>query len=878
MTHAIDSMLVERELPVRGELPHVPSWVVPRAHLADRLDLGVLGPLTLVTGPSGWGKTLGVASWAASPHAPDGLIWLSLAGVTGDPDLFWELLHDAIVEAGGRSLAPVPPMGSHDSRRRHALALFGTWLHRNGPRLLVLDDYPTGDVGALGRDLEIVLDHARRGLSLVVISHGQPALAVQRHHVAGDLTRITVPDLAMDWHEVAGVLARHDVDARALTARTVERHTAGWACGVRLAALALRDAPTIGAAMDEADRATVDFLASEVLAKTSPRVRELLVRTSMVADVGQDLARAVMGPKADVVITPGIAGDGFVELRGDGSFCCHPLLRAAAVAELARQPREVGQEAVRRAAQWYVDDDQTTAGLEIAMAGQDWTWVARTLVESYAVPAVLAGAGTEIVESALAVPAVAAAEPLLEAAVLVNRGGPEAAEAVLALIAGPGTADEKAVPDELSEIFVRLAVARARGDADTGLLLATGAKELMAHLRIERQRELLTMLEAHVGALELCSGELERAEITLRHAVLGATDGNQPSAAQLDCLGQLALLEGFRGNLRQAERQAAPVLSSSTSSETRAGVAHAHLALAWVHLERAEHVPARQHLDRAAAVRGDGAEPWYTTAQLLAEASLFVSIDQPEVALRLLAPAMDAGPLAGEQSAWMQGQVSVAATSALAATGEPERALEVLARDPGIPRVDGALLAARVRVGLGDVAGARAALQPVAADLPRTPLATQIGCWLLMARLAHEDGESGRARVLVDRALREAAREMMRRPVTHETAWLFPLVDDDPTLRRAHGGYLAGLRSSSLGHSPRRPEPGSPAPMVVETLTVREAQVLALLAEMCSTEEIANELFLSVNTVKTYVRGILRKLYVNRRVDAVRRGRELGLC
>jgi LuxR family maltose regulon positive regulatory protein len=66
--------------------------------------------------------------------------------------------------------------------------------------------------------------------------------------------------------------------------------------------------------------------------------------------------------------------------------------------------------------------------------------------------------------------------------------------------------------------------------------------------------------------------------------------------------------------------------------------------------------------------------------------------------------------------------------------------------------------------------------------------------------------------------------------------------------------------------------------VLIETLTAREAQVLGLLADMCSTDEIASELFLSVNTVKTYVRGILRKLSVNRRVDAVRRGRELGLC
>ena len=104
--------------------------------------------------------------------------------------------------------------------------------------------------------------------------------------------------------------------------------------------------------------------------------------------------------------------------------------------------------------------------------------------------------------------------------------------------------------------------------------------------------------------------------------------------------------------------------------------------------------------------------------------------------------------------------------------------------------------------------------------------------------------------------------------------------DDDVWLVAgwAHGGFLAGLRPPAIRQSTWMTVPGRSTVLVVETLTVREAQVLGLLTEMCSTAEIASELFLSVNTVKTYVRGILRKLGVNRRVDAVRRGRELGLC
>jgi len=65
---------------------------------------------------------------------------------------------------------------------------------------------------------------------------------------------------------------------------------------------------------------------------------------------------------------------------------------------------------------------------------------------------------------------------------------------------------------------------------------------------------------------------------------------------------------------------------------------------------------------------------------------------------------------------------------------------------------------------------------------------------------------------------------------------------------------------------------------LIEPLTERETQVLQLVAQMCSTDEIAAELYVSPNTVKTHVKGILRKYGVSRRVDAVRRGRELGSC
>jgi DNA-binding CsgD family transcriptional regulator len=188
------------------------------------------------------------------------------------------------------------------------------------------------------------------------------------------------------------------------------------------------------------------------------------------------------------------------------------------------------------------------------------------------------------------------------------------------------------------------------------------------------------------------------------------------------------------------------------------------------------------------------------------------------------------------------------------------------------------VLAASAHLEIGDVEAACASLTSVAGDLTGVPVGVQVDCWMLEARLAHEAGRPDRARFLVDRALRTAGAETLRRPFDPRATWLAELVEEDATLRRAHGGFLAGLRPPATRHSTRMTVPGRSPVLVVETLTVREAQVLGLLTEMCSTAEIATELFLSVNTVKTYVRGILRKLGVNRRVDAVRRGRELGLC
>jgi LuxR family maltose regulon positive regulatory protein len=125
-----------------------------------------------------------------------------------------------------------------------------------------------------------------------------------------------------------------------------------------------------------------------------------------------------------------------------------------------------------------------------------------------------------------------------------------------------------------------------------------------------------------------------------------------------------------------------------------------------------------------------------------------------------------------------------------------------------------------------------------------------------------------------------AAREELRRPVVLAGPSIQRLVGADPRLRSEYAWVgKPGLVSSTstLPDQRRSPDAGPMASGMIEELTAKEGEVLGHLADLLSTDEIAEQMFVSVNTVRTHVRSILRKLGVNRRNAAVRKARELGI-
>jgi LuxR family maltose regulon positive regulatory protein len=251
--------------------------------------------------------------------------------------------------------------------------------------------------------------------------------------------------------------------------------------------------------------------------------------------------------------------------------------------------------------------------------------------------------------------------------------------------------------------------------------------------------------------------------------------------------------------------------------------------------------------------------------------------DEPETGLRLLS---SVGRIDSQMAAgWFADQLLIARAEAWLAAGEPQQAIATLTPEPELAPAEARSILTRSLLRLGDLPAAEMMVARIPSDPVVITLATQVQRWLLVAQLAVEQGNFRRAELLVDRALRVATREQLRMTVAMAGGWLRSIAVRDSDLSARHSAFLASVPEPTMNAVDHRlVNPGAHDSLFVAPLTTRETDVLKRLAEYCSNEEIAADLVLSLNTVKTHMRSLFQKLSVTRRADAVRRGRALGLC
>jgi LuxR family transcriptional regulator, maltose regulon positive regulatory protein len=376
------------------------------------------------------------------------------------------------------------------------------------------------------------------------------------------------------------------------------------------------------------------------------------------------------------------------------------------------------------------------------------------------------------------------------------------------------------------------------------------------------------------AAAELWSGHLEEAAQVLR-AGLAAVPASGQGDPPADCLGYLALAEALRGRLRLAGQLAGQATAAQASGTEHPPVqnlgAAALVALARVNLERHQLRQARSSLKRADAVLGISPDKLIAAVAYLVAADSALAEGQPAAVAQLIARARAGWPVPG----WLDHQLTLAESRARAAAGDLQAALAVIQRTDGTSP-EAAVTLAQIRAAAGDSKDARSALTPILAVGNGAPDAMRVRAWLVHARLSYDSGDDVCARRSIARAMRLAEPEQLRLPFAMEHRWLEPALQRDPE--------LASLHRRLLGHRPRHQHHTGPVKAsdqavipVVDPLSEREQEVLRHVSGLLSNAEVAGEMYISVNTVKTHLRSIYRKLSTTHRGEAVRRARQLEL-
>jgi LuxR family transcriptional regulator, maltose regulon positive regulatory protein len=891
---------------------HVP-WptpgLVPRPRLTDTLDEGLGRGLLLVCAPAGYGKTVLLADWVRRAHPA--VAWLSLDGADNDPARFWRhglAALDQVRPGLAERVEPVLGPPAPTSYTALVTVLINDMTAGPGAddAVLVLDDYHLIESAAVHQSVAFLIEHRPPDLHLVLASRSDPPLPLARLRGRAQLTELRAADLRFTTSEAAALLRHTGADLPDAAVTALAARTEGWAAGLQLAGLSLRgksDTAGFVAAFAGSHRYVLDFLAEEVLEQQNEEVRGFLMETSVLERLSGPLCDAVTGGSGCQALLEQVEQAGLFlvpldEVRGWWRY--HHLFADLLRARLQAEQPARAVELHHNAAAWYEDHGLVDDAIGHAVAAGDGTRAARLIEQHFDMVYSVRGEAATIHRWLSSLPAdVISSRPrllLAQAQLAAASGRLDAVEPLL-------DAAERAAATATDEPF---------------------------EPTVGRTASLLVNLPALKA---LCQAYLAQfrgdADATARLAarVLTACGGEESLAGSI-AQGFLGVAEWLRGNLTAADR-------AFTSSITGFEAAGQHTTTAWSGYSLVQIRRAQGRMDAAASTcrhmlavtREPGRPPAPAAgAGYVGLAEIAYQRNDLQTALRQVTegialcrqfpytPPLAAGLVT---LAWIR-QATGDTDDALAAMGEAAQV------SPGPPGLLNPVPAQRARLLLarGDVAAAAGWTEESGLtgddDLgyPREP------GYLVLARLLLAQNRPGQALALLDR-LRAAAAAQNRVGSRIEAEALRALAlasggaqaealsalsetlilacpqgyvrvfadEGEPmaallarVIKAHRTGQVAGVPLGFLA-SLQRAFDAEPAPVgartpagampgLVEPLTNRELEVLAMLATGKSNHAIADQLVVSLDTVKKHVSHLLDKLAAANRTEAVARARE----
>src|SRR6266700_2635942 len=832
------------------------------ARLFALLDEGLSRPLILVSAPAGFGKSTLVAAWVQSrPAERPQVAWVSLDEGDNDPVQFWSYVLTALERCQPGTYQPLLTAlrSQHFSLPYLLTALLNTWVEHSEPQLLILDDYHVITEPALHTSLASLIERLPPQVHLVLITRVDPPLKLSRLRgrdqvveVRTDSLRYTVEETDTFLREVMGI----HLDPNAL--EQVAARTEGWPMGLQFVGLSLREHVTpqaLLAQMSGKERSILDYLTEEVLQQQTAEIQAFLLRTSILAQLTASLCDAVMGQAGSqqVLETLERANVFLVPLDGERHwYRYHTLFAEALRARLEqREESQALHDLHRRAYDWYAGHGAVREAIEHALQAQDWPRAA-DLIELAPQVLALGTSGSPTALSWLR---------QLPSAVVGQR-------------------------PRLCLYYVRLLFLAARFQEALPWLDMTEAALLEAETTPSPQREETAQTTSHSGLPEH-ERQVLLGELLSYRAVIAGHYGESQRARSL---GQQALSSLIDQDVHeQASRASALVLAALAEGEISTALHHAFqvstmmqaventgaaisflcIAASFLHLQGQLHAAWQTYQEAIALGRGPMNVPFAAVGLAYAyQPAILTSVEQVRLWI--------AGRQGERAVHWAMGLSHRERTDAPLASEREEVALVrvcLLQEQPveALTRLERVLERATAQQRWNQVIEAR----------------------LLQALAYQVNQQEHEALSALASAVRLAEPEGYIRSFLDEGTPMQTLLSSLRAQERKQGptpyldAVLASFSSLTLHKEQQHPElhtsPSSPrlpheqASPLLDPLSEREQEVLRLLAQGASNQEIAEQLVVTAATVKFHVSNILSKLQAHNRTQAVARARSLGL-
>ena len=870
---------------------HAPSGVrlIPRPSLFELL--GAAERVVHVSAPAGSGKTFLLRSWIATEGLADRAAWVSVSREEHDPQAFWLSVLDSLrgTRIGSdrvRELTAAPDLDGATVIRRLLEDLSSL-----PDRLwLVIDDLHELQADEAIRDIGLLLSSAPPNLRLVLVTRRDLRLGLHRLRVEGELTEIRGEDLRFTVAESRALLEAAGVRLSDGALESLVARTEGWAAGLRLAALSLArdpDPERLAVGFSGRERVVAEYLLAEVLERQPEEVSRLLLRTSILDRVSGPLADRLTGCSGSERILRELedAGAFVVSLDAERSwFRYHHLFADLLALELRRTiPQELpGLHAI--AAEWLAEHGYAVEAIRHAQEAEDWGLATRLLADNWfglELDGRLA-TGRQLLSSFPA--GMVSSNPelaVLGAAAERFGGSLDEAECYLRL----AETEASLVPEDRQErfqlalAFTRLSVARIRVDLNAA---GEAAQQLLAYVDATptvapgfRASDLLAMTLTEIGIAAMWAGRFEEGE---RHLDLALAEARRAGRPRLELL---ALAHRSVAGIFRVQRtgeegaREAFELAREHGLEDDSAVAVAYIVLGAAHVWRGR-VDEAEHwlkLGESGLAQEANAAPGlvlYACRQLLE----FIR-GEPAQAMTYLRAAERMEMSLVMPHAWTR-RMRGARLRGLIRLGETDRvaqAFDEMDQDlRATPEMR--VILAELRLAQDDPTGAADAVAPIVGGALAVPAPIfEIQALLLEAIARDALRDSGAASRALERALDLAEPGGLQYPFLLHPAP--DLLERQARLRTTHAALISEILNLLSGHAPAaRPEDVEP---LWEPLSESELRVLRYLPTNLRASEIAGELFVSLNTIRTHLRNVYAKLGVHSRADAVKRARELGL-